>query len=71
MRKSGRKRKPSRKASMALESLNTNSFENRRSKKSLRLANLAIDVQEQNNEKSAIAWANDKNSNDDSRKENM
>ena len=70
MEENGRRRNPSRKASRALRSLDTNTFINKRPK-SLCEDILADESQEQKNETSAIAWANDKNSNDNSRKENM
>ena len=70
MEENGRRRNPSRKASRALRSLDANTFINKHPK-SLCEDILADESQEQKNETSAIAWANDKNSNDNSRKENM
>ena len=69
MEENGRRRNPSRKASRALRSLNTNSVNIKRQKSHNEAteAILADELQEQKNEGSAItSWTND-----DSRKENM
>ncbi|GFH57298.1 predicted protein [Chaetoceros tenuissimus] len=64
MGKNSRRRNRPRKASMALRSLDTNSLDNKRQKQSRGKAILDDNVQEQNNETSAIAWTNDKDAND-------
>jgi hypothetical protein len=72
MEENGRRRNPSRKASMALRSLNTNSVNIKRLKESHNEAILADELQdEKKNEAAITTTANDSNSNDDSRKENM
>ena len=69
MEENGKRRNPARKASLALRSLNTNSG-NIKSRKSHKEA--IFDIQEgKKNETAITTRANDKNSNNDSRKENM
>jgi hypothetical protein len=75
MEENGRRHNHPRKASMALRPLNTNSGNIKRWKshnEATEAAILADELQDQKKNEAAITTtANDKNSNDDSRKENM
>ena len=70
----GRKRNHSNNTSTPLRPLNTNSvnIKRRKSHNEATEAILADELQDQKKNETAITiWANDKNSNNDSRKENM
>ena len=70
MEENGRRRNAPRKATMALRPLNTNSVDIKRLKESHNEATEAI-LADELQEAAITTTANDSNSNDDSRKENM